>query len=180
MSERACFSYPGQESTSLQLYISFKKLINIFLVALSLHYFTRAFSSCSKWGQLLFSWAPASCCSGFSCCRTQALVAWASVVAVRRLQSSSSVVVAQRLCCSTACGILSDQISNPCPLHCQVDSYLLYHQGSPIFLNEPRETLEPLSTIDFPQLNPGNITNLVLCNSSAVQSFQSQCPCLQF
>ena len=175
MSERACFSYPGQESTSLQLYISFKKLIHIFLVALSLRYFERAFSRSSKWGRLLFSWAPASC-SGFSCCRAQALVVRASVVAAHRLQSSGFIVVAQRLSCSTVCRILSDQRSNPCPLHWRVDSYLLYHEGSPIFLNKPRETLDPLSTVEFPQLNPGNIANFVLCNSSAVQSLQSQCP----
>ena len=35
------------------------------------------------------------------------------------------------LSCCTACGISLDQGSNPCLLHWQVDSYLLYHIGSP-------------------------------------------------
>ena len=36
-----------------------------------------------------------------------------------------------RLRCSTACGMFLDQGSNRCPLHWQVDSYPLHHQGSP-------------------------------------------------
>ena len=40
-----------------------------------------------------------------------------------------SVVVAQGLSCSVACGILLDQGWNPCLLHCQVDSLPLSHQG---------------------------------------------------
>ena len=35
------------------------------------------------------------------------------------------------LSCSAACGIIPDQGSNPCPLHWQVDSQPLCHQGSP-------------------------------------------------
>ena len=42
-----------------------------------------------------------------------------------------SVVVAHRPSCSVACGILPGQGSNPCPLHWQVDSQPLRHQGSP-------------------------------------------------
>jgi len=34
------------------------------------------------------------------------------------------------LSCSAACGIFAEKGSNLCPLHWQVDSYLLYHQGS--------------------------------------------------
>ena len=37
-------------------------------------------------------------------------------------RGAGSVVVAQGLSCSAACGILLDQDSNPCPLHWQVDS----------------------------------------------------------
>ena len=37
----------------------------------------------------------------------------------------------QTLSCSAACGIFSDQGSNPCPLHWQADSQPLCHQGSP-------------------------------------------------
>ena len=42
-----------------------------------------------------------------------------------------SVVAAHELSCSEVRGIFSDQGSNPCPLHWQVDSYPLHHQGSP-------------------------------------------------
>ena len=45
-----------------------------------------------------------------------------------------SVVVAHGPSCSTACGIFPDQGSNPCPLHWQVDSQPLRHQGSPVCL----------------------------------------------
>ena len=45
---------------------------------------------------------------------------------------AGSVVVVHRPSCSAACGIFPDQGSNPCPLHWQVDSQPLHHQGSPI------------------------------------------------
>ena len=35
------------------------------------------------------------------------------------------------LSCPTACGIFPDQGLNPCPLHWQVESQPLDHQGSP-------------------------------------------------
>ena len=54
----------------------------------------------------------------------------ASVVGVQGL-SVDSVVVVHRLNCSTACGIFLVQGSNLCPLHWQVDSQPLGHQGSP-------------------------------------------------
>ena len=44
---------------------------------------------------------------------------------------AGSVVVAHGPSCSAACGILPDQVSNPCPLHWQADSQPLRHQGSP-------------------------------------------------
>ena len=44
---------------------------------------------------------------------------------------AGSVVVARGPSRSTACGILPDQSSNPCPLHWQADSHPLRHQGSP-------------------------------------------------
>ena len=47
---------------------------------------------------------------------------------------AGSVVVAHGPSCSAACGILPDQGSNLCPLHCQADSQPLRHQGSPHFL----------------------------------------------
>ena len=44
---------------------------------------------------------------------------------------TGSVTVAHGPSCSVAWGILPDQGSNPCPLHWQVDSQPLHHQGSP-------------------------------------------------
>ena len=72
-------------------------------------------------------------CGGFSCCRVQALGTWASVVAALRLQSTGSAVVVHRLSWphSLACRIFPDQELNQCPLHWQVDSQPLNHQGSP-------------------------------------------------
>ena len=53
---------------------------------------------------------------GFPCCRAQRLGAWASVAmthrfssSARRLYSLDSVVLAQELSCSVACGIFLDQ-----------------------------------------------------------------------
>ena len=43
---------------------------------------------------------------------------------------AGSVIVAHGPSCSTARGIFPDQGSNPCPLHWQVDSQPLRHQGS--------------------------------------------------
>ena len=65
-----------------------------------------------------FRGAPASHCSGFP-------------PGAQALGSQASGVVAYRLSCSAACGILPDQGSNPCPLHWQSDSQPLDHQGSP-------------------------------------------------
>ena len=53
---------------------------------------------------------------------------WVSVVAAHELS-----VVAHRISCSAACGILLDQVLNPCLLHWQADSLPLNHQGSPHF-----------------------------------------------
>ena len=71
------------------------------------------FSSCGEWGL-------SSSCGrvGFSCGGSRA-------------QSTAPGVVAQRLSHLLTCGILPDQGSNPCPLHWQVDSWSLDHQGSP-------------------------------------------------
>ena len=73
-------------------------------------------------GAALHCGAQPSHCNSFSCCGAQAL-------GIR-----TSVIGACRLSCSVACGIFLDQGSNPCPLHWQVASYPLYHQGSPNFL----------------------------------------------
>ena len=44
------------------------------------------------------------------------------------------IVAAHGLTYPEACGIFLDQGLNPQPLHWQVDSYPLYHQGSPMFV----------------------------------------------
>ena len=44
---------------------------------------------------------------------------------------TGSAIVAHGPSRNTACGILPDQGSNPCPLHWQADSQPLRHQGSP-------------------------------------------------
>ena len=46
-------------------------------------------------------------------------------------QGTGSVIVAHGLSCCMSCGIFLDQGLNPCPLHWQVDSQSLNHQGSP-------------------------------------------------
>ena len=50
---------------------------------------------------------------------------------LHRFWSTGSVVVAQGLGCSVACGILLDQRLNSCLLHWQADSFPLSHHGSP-------------------------------------------------
>ena len=89
------------------------------------------------------------CARAFSSCksRTYSLVvvhgllfAVASLVAEYRLwvcrlqclQHMGSVAVAHGLICPITCGVFPDQGSNPCPLHWQVDSKLVDHQGSPM------------------------------------------------
>ena len=64
---------------------------------------------------------------------------------------AGSVVVAHGPSCSAACGIFSDQGSNPCPLHWQADSQPLRHQGSPfaLFYNF-RITVEMVSSQNCP------------------------------
>ena len=57
--------------------------------------------------------------------------AWASAVVAHELQSTGSAAVVHGPSCSAACGILLVQGSNPCPLHWQVNSLPLSHQGSP-------------------------------------------------
>ena len=91
-------------------------------------------------------------CPAFSCCEAQALGAQASVVAACRVQGTwasvvvahglsscvswaleqTSIVVVPGLSGSRACGTFPYQGLNPCPLHWQVNSHPLYHQGNPL------------------------------------------------
>ena len=68
-------------------------------------------------------WLRVSLCYGFSRCRARALghvdvgpQHMGLVVAAPRLPSTGSVVLANRLHCSTACGLFPDQGSHPCLL----------------------------------------------------------------
>ena len=62
-------------------------------------------------------------CAGFSSCGAQALSPW------------TSVVRAHMLSCPAACGTFPDHGWNLCPLHSQVDSKPLDHQGNPRLLS---------------------------------------------
>ena len=57
------------------------------MAVLGLRSFVRAFSSCGEGGATLCCVVQASHCSGLSCCKAQALGAWASVVVARGLSS---------------------------------------------------------------------------------------------
>ena len=92
-----------------------------FLAALNLRCFAQALSRCRERGLLFCCWARASRGSAISSCGAQA----------PGMQQVRSVAVTQGLSCSEACVIFLDQGSDPCPLHWQMDSYLLRHQGSP-------------------------------------------------
>ena len=62
------------------------------------------------------------------------LIVVAPLVAEYRLQDAwASVVVVHGPSCPTACGIFPDHVSNPCPLHWQVDPKPLDYQRSPDF-----------------------------------------------
>ena len=109
-----------------------------FLAASGLCCGTRALSSCSEQGLLFVAVHGLLTAVASLAAEQQALGTWASVVVVcglsscgSWLQSAGSVVVAHGLSCSVARGILPDQGSNPHPLHWQVDSQPLRHQGSP-------------------------------------------------
>ena len=67
---------------------------------------------------------PSSRCAGLSPSRPLLLRSTGS-------RRAGSATVAHGPSRSTACGILPDQGSNPCPLHWQADSQPLRHQGSP-------------------------------------------------
>ena len=96
----------------------------------------RAFSSCGE-RELLFVAVHGLLISG------------ASLVAEPRLWSMGSVVVAHGFRGSLACGIFPGQGSNPCPIHWQVDSYPLYHQGSP----RPLFKYKTVSKTELTQIN---------------------------
>ena len=107
---------------NLAITVSFFFFFNLFMAVLGLRFCARAPSSCSKRGPLLID--SSSWCAGLSPSRPLPLWSTGS-------RRAGSAIVAHGPSCSTACGILPDQGSNPRPLHRQADSQPLRHQGSP-------------------------------------------------
>ena len=69
----------------------------------------------------------------------------ASLTVEHGLQSTGLVVVAHRLSCAVACGIIPDQRLNPRLLHWQADSLPLRHHGSPqVLFVRPTDELSQL------------------------------------
>ena len=99
------FSYPHHSAHTCLL-------LNLVLAVLGLRCCAWAFSSCSKQG------APLHCCVQTPHCKDFS-------------RHPGSVVVDRGLGCPAARGIFLDKVSNPCPLHQQVGSLPLSHQGSP-------------------------------------------------
>ena len=81
--------------------VSLKKFF--FLTALGLRCCTQAYSSCDEWVLLFVAvrGLQGSHCGGFSCCGTQALGSWASVVAACGLSSFGTWALERRL---SSCG----------------------------------------------------------------------------
>ena len=109
-----------------------KKIILLIYFWMCWGFVVGLFSSCGKWGLLLVEvrgllTAVASLVTEHGLWGTQA-----SVVVTPELCTTDSIVVAQGLSCSSACGIFLAQRSNPCLLHWQADSLPLSHQGSPM------------------------------------------------
>ena len=77
--------------------------------------------------------SPVAASGGHSSSRRAGLsLSWPLLLRSTGSRRAGSVVVAHGPSCSAAFGILPDQGSNLCPLHCQADSQPLYHQGSPM------------------------------------------------
>ena len=94
---------------SMSIPITHLKKLFIYLAALGLHCFVRVFSSFCEWGLLFIA-------------VLRFLIAVASHCGAQALGAQASVVAAQGIRCSMACGILPDQELNWCPLHCKVDT----------------------------------------------------------
>ena len=123
----------GSQFTKVSLLFSFKLILFISFIfgcAGSL-LLCGLFSGCSKRGPLSSCGAWASHCHGCSCSRARALARAGCSSCDGGLSSC-----VHRLSCSVACGIFSDQGSNPCPIHWQADSLPLCHPESPSLLSD--------------------------------------------
>ena len=94
----------------------------VYFFWLGLRFCTWAFSNCSKQGLRSSCGVWASHWGGFSCCWAWAL-GYVGLVVACGLWNVNSAAVSHRLHCPLACGVLSDQGSNQCPLHCKVNNF---------------------------------------------------------
>ena len=119
--ESFLFSTPQPAIIVCRFFLKLKKIPHLFIYFWLPWVFVWAFSSYGEQG-LLFSCSPqaSSHWGGFPSCR-----AWA-------LGHVAFIVVVHGLSYPAAHGIFLEQGSNLCPLHWQVDSYPLDHQGSPV------------------------------------------------
>ena len=137
-------------------------MIYLFLVVPGLHCSARAFASCHEQGYsplwsvgFLLRWRPLLWSTCSRCVSFRSL--WALGMAS---------VVAHGLSCLAACGNFPDQGLNPCPLHWQVDSYPLYHQGSPAFFLIISWAVISERLCKWPKV----LINIVLANNNYVSS----------
>ena len=106
---------------SLLALITLFVLIYLFLTALGLRCCVQTLVAAR--GTILHRYTQAPHCSGFSCCRAQALRAPASVVTACGLWRIDSVIAAHGLSCPAACGIFRDGSHLPC-----ICRWILNHQ----------------------------------------------------
>ena len=91
-------SYKFEGSSSPNRVFCFVLIIYLFMTALGLRCCTRAFSKCGQRGLLYSCSILASHCSGFACCRAQALgLSCFNSCASRALEHMDSVVVVHRI-----------------------------------------------------------------------------------
>ena len=102
--DKLCYWEMNQEEGEVS------SLFCTFLAVLGRHCSTWAFSSCCESGAVLWLW-----CAGFS-------LWWLLLLWSTGSWAQASVVAACELSCSAPCGIFLDLVSNPCPLHWQMDS----------------------------------------------------------
>jgi len=93
--------------------------------------FARGLSLVAVTGRLLCSGSQTSHCSGFSCCRAQALEHLGFNSRGLSALARGSAAAGHRHSCCEACGIFPVQGSTPRLLHWQAGSLPLSHQGSP-------------------------------------------------
>ena len=161
------------------MYIQIYRLQQVFIAACGLSLVAASGGYSSLWCigfslQWLFLQSTDSRCMGFSSCSTwaqQLQLLGPRVHGLLQLWHTGSVVVVHRLSCSEACGLLPDQGLNPCSLHWHVDSYPLYHRGSPLFMYfKSSHTME--SNLDISFNFHQSIPTLCLCHADLLWSFE--------